>query len=150
MGYFISFPNRSWSLTYLEIHQCLVRKYFQNNNWVVKGETETLGVVMVMFILPERSSMQSRKHSPIVALGLVLSPSMLGPSSGSGSHGQEMITYKSTDNELHAFWCVMQYTHECWSLNSSDCSAPVEGLRLHSDLLGTGTPCSNCWQAAGR
>lgn len=29
------------------------------------------------------------KHSPIVALGLVLRPSMLGPSSGSGSHGHE-------------------------------------------------------------
>ncbi len=57
---------------------------------------------MIIYILPEHSNTQSSKHSPIVALGLVLSPSMLGPSSDSASHGQEMIECQSTENEMHA------------------------------------------------
>lgn len=74
-------------------------------NWVVKGEKDTWGcsddnVHSARALTHTHRHTQTSKHSPIVALGLVLSPSMLGPSSGTGSHGQEMFTSKSNDNDV--------------------------------------------------
>lgn len=64
-------------------------------------------VLMTMYILSEHlhTHTHTTQHSPIVAFGLVLSPSMLGPSSGSGSHGREMFTCKSKDNDVVKFMC---------------------------------------------
>jgi len=83
-------------------------------NWVVKKEIVHWQNVHYHQNIPMcLTHTHTRKHSPIVALGLVLRPSMLGPSSGTGSHGQEMFTCNDNDVLMH-YWCAMHNTHKCW------------------------------------
>jgi len=81
-------------------------------NWLVKKEIDTWGCSDDN-VHSASALTHTHTHSPIVALGLVLRPSMLGPSSGTGSHGQEMFTCNDNDVLMH-YWCVKCNTHKCW------------------------------------
>lgn len=102
-------PNRSWSLTCLwdslMFGDIISKKLFKNN--MVNAGNGNMGMFwwQCTFCLSIYTHNPANTHSPIVAFGLVLSPSMLGPSSGSGSHGQEMFMCKSNDNDVVKFMC---------------------------------------------